>query len=34
MCSTQPTSLCRAEVLAWFGGPAQLAAAHLAKPFA
>jgi hypothetical protein len=28
LCSTQPTRLRRDEVLAWFGGPAQLAAAH------
>ena len=28
LCSTWPTHLRRAEVLAWFGGPAQLAAAH------
>ena len=28
LCSTQPPRLCRAEVLAWFGGAAQLAAAH------
>jgi hypothetical protein len=28
LCDTRPTRLCRAEVLAWFGGPAQHAAAH------
>jgi hypothetical protein len=28
LCATQPTRLCRAEVLAWFGGSAQVAAAH------
>lgn len=28
LCSTRPTSLRRDEVLAWFGGAAQLAAAH------
>ena len=28
LCSTQPTRLCREEVLAWFGGPVPLMAAH------
>jgi putative transposase len=28
LCSTGPTELCRDDVLIWFGGPAQLAAAH------
>jgi hypothetical protein len=28
LCDTRPTRLGRDEVLAWFGGPAQLAAAH------
>jgi hypothetical protein len=28
LCSTQPTELRCDEVLAWFGGPMQLAAAH------
>jgi REP element-mobilizing transposase RayT len=28
LCDTQPTRLHRNEVLAWFGGPAQFAAAH------
>jgi REP element-mobilizing transposase RayT len=28
LCSTRPTGLRRDDVIAWFGGPAQLAAAH------
>jgi REP element-mobilizing transposase RayT len=28
LCGTQPTLLCRDDVLGWFGGPTQLAAAH------
>lgn len=32
LCSAQPTRLCRDEVLAWFGGPAQFAAAHRRSP--
>jgi hypothetical protein len=28
LCSTQPTRLRRDEVLAWFGGPAQVVATH------
>jgi len=28
LCDTRPTRLCRADVLAWFGGLSQLAAAH------
>jgi putative transposase len=28
LCAPQPTRLCRDDVLAWFGGPAQVGAAH------